>query len=193
MTSALTSIVFGARAAPYGLTIGFTQQFRAYGTYADGSTVDITKDVTWTSSDTTVATISPTGLSTGIATGTTNITASLSGIISLPVGLGVGSPVVMDGNTLLSLMVTPSKPTNLAVGSTQQFSVTYTYSDGSIDTDNPASHPSWLGAWWNSSDPSVATIDDLGKATGLRAGITYITSSEQGVNSPEVVLTVISP
>jgi uncharacterized protein YjdB len=59
-----------------------TQQFKAIGTLTDGTTTDITDEVTWNSSNTSVATISSSGLATAVATGTTNITASSGNITS---------------------------------------------------------------------------------------------------------------
>lgn len=66
------------------LAVNSTQQFTATGNYSNGSTMDITSEVTWTSLDITVATISPGGLATGITPGESSISASLSGINSSP-------------------------------------------------------------------------------------------------------------
>ena len=52
----------------------------AMGYYSDGSSIGINSQVIWTSSNTAIATISPTGIATLIAVGTTNITATLDGI-----------------------------------------------------------------------------------------------------------------
>ncbi|MFZ1037284.1 MAG: DUF3443 family protein [Smithella sp.] len=61
-----------------------TQQFIATGTYSDSTTKDITTSVTWSSSNTNVATISNTSGSNGLAafltTGATTITASSGSI-----------------------------------------------------------------------------------------------------------------
>ena len=46
---------------------GGTQQFTATGTYSDGSTQNITSQVTWASATTTVATINASGLASGVA------------------------------------------------------------------------------------------------------------------------------
>jgi hypothetical protein len=67
---------------------GSTQQFKATGTYSDNSTQDITSQVSWSSSNTAVATINGAGLASGIAGGSTTITAtqtSVSGSTSLTV------------------------------------------------------------------------------------------------------------
>jgi uncharacterized protein YjdB len=73
---------------PNDLAVGATEQFTVIGYNWDGSTADITSQVTWASDSTTV-TIDSTGLATGVAVGTANITASCSGITSSPVSLTV--------------------------------------------------------------------------------------------------------
>ena len=59
---------------------GATQQFTATGTYSDNSTQNITSQVFWASSSTTVATINASGLATGVSAGSTTISATLSGV-----------------------------------------------------------------------------------------------------------------
>src|SRR6202012_1740451 len=70
---------------------GARQQFTATGNYSDGSHQDLTNSATWTSSQTSVATISSTGLATGVAAGTTVIQAasgSVRGTTNLTVTAG---------------------------------------------------------------------------------------------------------
>ena len=74
------------------LPVGRTQQFKATGTISDGTVEDITTQVTWASSNLTVATISAAGLATGIAPGKTSITATLSDVTSLGISLTVIAP-----------------------------------------------------------------------------------------------------
>jgi hypothetical protein len=62
------------------LAVGVTGQFTAKGTFADGSTGDITDLVTWASATPSAATISDTGVAAALAPGTTAITASLAGV-----------------------------------------------------------------------------------------------------------------
>ncbi len=61
---------------------GVSGQFIATGTFAGGSTGDITDSVTWASATPTVATISGTGVATAVAPGTSAITASMAGVTS---------------------------------------------------------------------------------------------------------------
>ncbi len=74
------------------VNVGATQQFAAIGTYQDNSTANITSQVTWNSSNTTVATINSAGLATGQAAGNSNVTAALNGITSNSAGLTVQAP-----------------------------------------------------------------------------------------------------
>jgi hypothetical protein len=67
------------------ISSGLTEQFTAIGTLEDGTTVDLTSSVTWTSSNTAVATIDSSGLATALTVSsseTTNITAQSGSITS---------------------------------------------------------------------------------------------------------------
>ena len=66
---------------PVTVTVGVdeTMQFWAMATYSDDSTGDVTSQATWSSSDTTVATISAEGLATAKASGESTIIATLEG------------------------------------------------------------------------------------------------------------------
>ena len=90
-TNVLSSIVV-TPAPPANLPASLSQQFTATGSYSNGTTQNITAQVTWASSNTAVATISAVGLATGVAAGSTNITASLSGVTSPAVILNVVTP-----------------------------------------------------------------------------------------------------
>jgi trimeric autotransporter adhesin len=168
------------------ITVGLNQQFTANGTYSDGSTAYITSQVLWTSTDTTVATISSaelanassTGLATGVAPGTTYIKAALHDVISPAVTL-----TVVAASTVSSIAVTRISQADLAVGSKQQFTATGTYANGSIGDVTPQ-------VTWVSSDTTVATISSAGLATGVAPGTTHITAAMSGVTSPALTLTV---
>jgi hypothetical protein len=70
--------------ATLSIPIGNTAQFIATGIYSDGSTQNLTNNVTWISSSITTATISNAigshGLATGLVAGSSGITASLDGV-----------------------------------------------------------------------------------------------------------------
>ena len=164
-------------ASPASLVVGFSQQFTAAGTYSDGSTRYISSEVTWASSDTTIAIVDSNGLATGVARGITNITATRSGITSPAVSLKVMS--------FSAIAVTPTSPDNLIAGSSLHFTVIGTYSDGSrADISQQVT--------WASSNTSVVAISSTGIVTGITAGFADITAAISGVKSPPVRLTVIS-
>jgi phospholipase C len=78
------------------IALGATQQFTATGTYADGTSQNLTTVVTWSSSSASVATISNAAGSNGLATtsgqGTATISAasnSISSSTTITVGVGV--------------------------------------------------------------------------------------------------------
>lgn len=88
------------------IVLGSSAQFKATGTYSDNSTQDLTTSVTWSSSNTSVATISNTsgsnGLAVTVSTGTiasTTIMAS-SGGISGSTTLTVTAPAGATANSL---------------------------------------------------------------------------------------------
>ena len=56
------------------------QQYTALGTYSDGATQNISSQVSWSLSPSTVATISSTGLVTALTAGTATVEAQLSGV-----------------------------------------------------------------------------------------------------------------
>ena len=71
---------------------GTTQQFSATGTYSDSSTQNLTTQVTWNSSQTSVASINTAGLAAALSAGTSTISASFSGL---------------GGSTLLTVQAAP--------------------------------------------------------------------------------------
>ncbi|HXY11335.1 MAG TPA: Ig-like domain-containing protein, partial [Terriglobales bacterium] len=158
------------------IAVGGTQQFLATGSFSDGSTQNLTTSATWTSSNSQEAGISR-GLATGVAGGAVTITASQGGVSSPPVTLNVTAAPA----TLTSIAVTPSAG-SVAVGGTQQFLATGSFSDGS--TQNLTT-----SATWTSSNSQEAGIS-RGLATGVAAGSVTITASEGGVSSPPVTLSV---
>jgi len=75
--TALSSIAVTAENDTTSIATGSTVQLIATGTYGDATTAVITASMTWSSSDTTIATVdSLTGIVTGVTAGTATITAT---------------------------------------------------------------------------------------------------------------------
>lgn len=108
--------------------VGFTLPFTATLTLSDDSTLDVTEQVAWSSSDALVATVGTgTGITTGVAAGTSEISA-----IHGASALESTAPAVLTVTTvtLSRITVAPAKAA-IARGTTQQFTATGTFSDGS--------------------------------------------------------------
>ena len=156
---------------------GSTRQFTATGTYSNGTTQNLTTTASWTSSNTSVATIKlHTGLATGVTAGTATITATAGKI--------TGSDTLTEAPVLTSISISPASP-SIAAGTTQQFTATGNYSDGS--TQNLSS-----SATWSSSQTSVATIAAGGLATGITVGASTITATSGSITGT-ATLTVGQP
>jgi hypothetical protein len=161
---------------------GSTRQFTATGLYTDGSTEDLTTQVTWTSSEVTIATVSNApgskGLASTVSVGNTTVSAT-SGDVT-----GDATLTVTDA-TLVSIEVSPAMP-SVANGLTEQFTATGRYSDGSI-RDVTAE------VLWSSSDGTVATVSNAagshGAASTLRPGTTTVAATSGDVTA-ETTLTV---
>ena len=174
---AVSSILITPTASPRNVDTGATLQFSAIATYSDGASADISSQVTWLSSNPQVATIYSNGLATGIAAGSAGITATLSGVTSLATALAV--------QPLSSIAISPVSPNNLAVGATQHFTAIGTFADSSMmDITSQVI--------WSSTVPGITTIAAGGTATGVKNGIANITAALAGITSHPVALTVIS-
>lgn len=161
------------------VTVGNTVAFTATGSYSDGSMKNITSTASWSSSNTNDATVETAGgaqpgLAKGVATGGVTITASLSGVNGT-----AALTINPNTSTLQSISVTPPNQ-SIAVGITQQFTATGTYSDGSKQNITAS-------ASWKSSDVADATIETSGQsqpglATGVAAGTVTITATLSSIN-----------
>jgi hypothetical protein len=81
-------VSLGVTPANASVAVNSSQNYTATGTYTDGSVQNLTGSVTWSSSNTGVATITAAGAATGVAAGSTTIQASL-GFINGSTGMTV--------------------------------------------------------------------------------------------------------
>jgi len=130
------------------LTEGDSQQLTATTTPAGAQ-------VTWTSSDESIATVDSNGKVTGVKEGTGTITATTTDGVTATCIV-----TVTKENESISLN---KSTTNLTTGDSETLIATTT--------------PSAVSVTWTSSDTSVATVDSSGKITAIGAGITTITAT----------------
>ncbi|PYX13345.1 MAG: ATP-dependent DNA ligase, partial [Acidobacteria bacterium] len=156
-----------------------TQQFSATGKYSDGSSKDLTSSVLWSSSDTSVASVNNAGLATGVVVGVVTVTAQFGAMQD-----GATLNVTNAGTNLTGITLSPAAA-SVPVNTTQQFTATGNYSDGS-------SRDLTALVTWGSSSTAVATVDANGLVTAVAAGSTNI-SATLGSISNSTSLTVTAP
>jgi hypothetical protein len=146
---------------------GTASQFVATATLADGTTQDISASATWVaisppavSGTGPVATVSDSPGSSGWATGNAPGTAIIGAIFGGQAGL---SSVTTTNATLKTLAITPSGTVHVALGNTQQYVATGTFSDSTTQIlTNQVT--------WNSSLPTIAVVSPTGLATNTGTG-----------------------
>ncbi|EKK9975561.1 Ig-like domain-containing protein [Vibrio parahaemolyticus] len=149
--------------------VGLEKAFKATAVLSDNTAIDVTDDaaVTWTSDDTGIATVvsgqtSGNGVATGVVSGNTVITAEAT--VDGTVLSGSATLTVTDA-VITELKVTPATDT-VPVGLSKPFTATAVLSDGKTTIDVTDSS----AISWTSSEPSIATVDALGLATGIAVG-----------------------
>lgn len=166
VTNPLVSIA--VTPATISLAPNATQQYTATGTYADTSTQNITRSVTWSAS--TGAAITSGGLATAITPNATVTIQAAQGNI-------VGTAIMTVTNPLVSIAITPPNP-SVAASFTQAFMATGTYADTTTQILTSS-------VTWASSNPLVATISNIqgsqGVATGVTAGTVQITATSGSI------------
>jgi uncharacterized protein YjdB len=140
------------------LAQGTSQQYSAIGTFNNGSTLDITNQVNWQSSDITIATVVQ-------KTGLVNAAASVP-MMDNPVTISatlqsISQSITIDvtNATPSSITVTPITAT-IPVGATQIFHATAVFSDGT-------SQDVTLDSTWTSSNPAQAKVTFQGRLLGV--------------------------
>jgi hypothetical protein len=157
------------------VAIGAGQQFTAIATYSDGSAQDVSAKAAWTSATPASATVNAaTGLSTGIAAGGSSISAAFG-------GKSAAAQLTVSPATLQAIAITPLAP-SIAIGATQQFAVSGSFSDGST-------HDVTAVSTFASAAPATASIAAGGLALGKVAGTTQITATT-GTLTASTALTV---
>ncbi|WP_133407677.1 beta strand repeat-containing protein [Parashewanella tropica] len=151
-------------------------QYTATGTYSDNTTANVTSSVSWSSSDTSKATIDPQGLASGLDDGTTTISADLNGIDSNTLNLTITAA------QLTSIQITPAT-VSIAKGLTQQYTAEGTYNNGRVVniTDQVT---------WETDSDTTVTVSSAGLATAVNEGTTVISAVRDGVTSNDSNITV---
>lgn len=172
--------------AAFQIATGETRELSVVGTYTappgsgtSTTTRDVTDEVTWSSSATSVATVDGSGVVTGVGAGTSTITASLDGQTATSVATG-------QGVVLRQVIVTPSIQT-VPPGGTAGYSAQGRYSDSETPRDITDLTIQWrlepaaLGTF-NVTTGRNVTIT-AGVATGEGDVIASVVSNGETINS----------
>ncbi|WP_347397304.1 Ig-like domain-containing protein [Paenibacillus amylolyticus] len=141
------------------LEVGDSSSVTVTGVYSDNTSANVTISSSWSTSDTSIATVYN-GAITAKKEGTATITAAYQGQ-SQTVQVKVTKKVKALSKNVQSL--------DLRTGDTKEIILTATYSDN--ETNNAAAST----AEWSTSDEKVATVVN-GKVTGQSAGTAVITA-----------------
>ncbi len=158
-TAASVTVTPGSATVAIGSTTTLSATVRdANGTVIAGA------PVTWSSGNTTVATVSSSGVVSGVAAGSATITAR-SGTASGTATITVPAPAIA------SIVITPSNP-RVKEGQTIQLTAT------AYDAGNHVI--SGVTFTWVSSNTNRATVSNTGLVTGIRDGNLTISASAGG-------------
>jgi len=116
------------------------------------------KDVTWTSSDESIATVDETGIVTAVSAGTATITCTAAD------ESGVSATCEITVIQLVTEITLSSSSLNLEVGNTKTLLATVLPENANDKS-----------VTWTSSDESVVTVDEDGTVTAIAIGTTTIT------------------
>jgi len=152
--------------ATLSVQVGSTTQLSAATLDADGDTLS-GHLITWSSSDSTKATVSQTGLVSGVAAGTVSVTALCEGVTAQ-----ASITVTTTTTAVASIRVTPAAA-NVAVGSTSQLSA--------ATLDAAGNTLSGRSVTWSSSDTTKVTVSQTGLVSGIAPGTVSVTARSEGV------------
>jgi hypothetical protein len=153
-----------------------TLELAAIGTFDDGTTPDLSTQVTWSSSDKNIATIEGRMLR-AVAEGTSEITATFNGVTSKST-LTVKPLVVKE-------IVLSTNEVTIARGETVNLNAIIKWS-------NKTEEEGTTKVTWSSSAPRVLSVDAEGLVTGLAGGEATITATHEGVSSTATVFSTCS-
>jgi len=135
------------------------------------------KTLTWSSSDTAIATVGTDGKVTGVKAGSATITATSNGDTTKK----ATCTVTVTNKLIPATAITLSPATQtLAISKTQQLTATLTPTNA---TDTVT---------WSSSDAAVASVSDKGLVTALKAGTATITAKISDTIKATSTITVSS-
>jgi serine/threonine protein kinase/alpha-tubulin suppressor-like RCC1 family protein/uncharacterized protein YjdB len=135
------------------------------------------RPVTWSSSDATVATVTPQGAVTGLRAGQATITAQIE-------SQSASASVTVAAVPVVSVAVTPGAQT-LAIGKTAQLTAVLRDARGNALLDRDVR--------WTSSNNAVAAVSATGTVTAAAGGTATIVATSEGVTGQATITVPAAP
>ncbi len=183
VSGSITITVKAAEVAVTGITLSAPstnvaegRQLQLTATVAPTNATD--KSLTWSSSNTAVATVSSQGIVTGVAIGSATITATANDGSNVSASITIS---VVEAKATVTEITLSAASNSLYTGFTLPVTAV-TAPDDAADTS----------VTWSSSNTAVATVDSEGLVTGVAAGSVTITATanDGGGASGSIALTV---
>jgi trimeric autotransporter adhesin len=156
--------------------LGTTRQLAANVLDASGNAIP-GRPITWSSSNSSIATVSVTGLVSAVALGRATISAAVEG--------KTGTSIIDVVDPVVSVRITPPVPQTLRVGGRLQLTATALNGAGQPLANRPVT--------WFSSNPNVATISSTGLVSALAPGATTITAEIESRQTQTTVTVTLIP
>ena len=141
--------------------------------------VNASQDVSWTSSDESIATVDAEGNVTGLAIGTVTITAT-SNVANTISGTATINVVAWYAINVASITITPE---TAAIVGGQKVALSSEILPANADD---------LTITWSSSDDGVATVDTNGLVTGVASGTAVITATTTDGNKTDTATITVT-
>ncbi|PYP55613.1 MAG: hypothetical protein DMD44_14600 [Gemmatimonadetes bacterium] len=164
--------------APASATVNEGQTLQLTATLKDANGNTLTgRSITWSSSNTSAATVSASGLVRGIVAGSATITATSEGQSGTSAITVVHMPVA-------TVTVAPATA-SVQVGLTVQLTATTKDANGNTLTGRTVT--------WSSGNTGVATVSSSGLVTGVAAGSATITATSEGQSGTSAITVTAAP
>lgn len=160
--------------SPRGVTLnlGDRLQLTVSAGYTDGSVVDVTDQVTWTSDAPVAVTVDAAGLATAAGPGTARLTAALSGVTT--------TAEVRVRSVVITAVVVRPADLALRVGERSQLGAVAAFGDGtSRDVSGDTR--------WGSTDDTVVTVDENGLVVAVGPGRAMVSGTFDGASGSTTI------
>jgi uncharacterized protein YjdB len=169
-----TVSVTGVSVSPTSLSLTLNQTGQLTPTISPANATN--KTVSWSSSNTGVATVSATGLVTGVAVGTATITVTTQD------GARTATASVTVSSNAVPVTGVSVAPTSVTVNTGNTTTLTATVAPANASNKNVS---------WSSGNTAVATVSSTGVVTGVSAGTATITvTTQDGARTATSAVTV---